>query len=146
MILVVDHDAGPAKPIELALPAGRVLGDSLAQLLVLAEQLGAGHLEPRIGVDRAPGPSSSLRAVVVLEQRRMAIVIAEEPVGHPVAAGEPRRLVGKPDRLLSPADGASLAGQRVELPAADPGQHASPPRSRRSSRGRSSLEARSARA
>ena len=41
----------------------------------------------------------------------MGVVIAQEPVGHPVFARELRGLVGEPERLLSPADGASLAGQ-----------------------------------
>ena len=89
-----------------------------------AEQVGAGHLEARIGEHRPPRPVLALGAVVVLEQRGMGVVIAQEPVGHALVARELRRLVGEPDRLLSPADGSSLAGQRVELAAADPGQHA----------------------
>ena len=124
IILVVDHDAGPADLIKLSLPARGVLADPLAQLLVLVEELGASHFEARIGEDRPPRPVLALRAVVVLEQRSMGVVIAQEAAGHPLCSREFRRLVRKPDGLLSPGDGSSLARQRKELPAADQDQQA----------------------
>ena len=56
VVLMVDHDAGPADPLELGLPAGLVIGDPLAELLVPLEELGAGDLQPRVGVDRSARP------------------------------------------------------------------------------------------
>lgn len=52
----------------------------------------------------------------------MGVVVAQKTVGHSRGAGELRGLVGEPERLLSPADCAALAGLRVELSSADPEQ------------------------
>ena len=38
--LMVDHDGGPVDLVELLLPAGLVIGDALAQLLVPVEESG----------------------------------------------------------------------------------------------------------
>ena len=53
----------------------------------------------------------------------MAVVEAEEPLGHLGPAGEPGGLVGEEERLLAQADRPPLAGHLVEPARADPDQH-----------------------
>ena len=81
VVLVIHHDAGPVQA-DRARPPSRASAEICLPSSGTAEQLGTGHFEPRVGENRPPGPVFTLRAVVVLEQRGMGVVITQKSVGH----------------------------------------------------------------
>ena len=87
---------------ELGFPAGLVLRDPILKRDVAAKQVGAGDFQPRINIHLA------LRAVVVLEQRRMAVVKREKVGGHPLVARKPGGLMRKPKPHPRPGQSCAL--------------------------------------
>ncbi len=77
-------------------------------------QLGANHLESGIDEHTTIQPWGSFRAMIVVVERGVTVVKAEEAIGHARLPGELDRLVGEPERFFTEPDPAVLAGPRVE--------------------------------
>ena len=104
---VVDQDRGrPIASSSSAQPPGRRRSGARGRCTLV--QLRAHHFEPGVGVRLLP------RGPVVFVERGVAVVEADQAVGHPGPAGELDGVVREPERLLAQPDGPALAGPGVE--------------------------------
>ena len=115
---VADQDDRTPDLVELRLPPRPIALNGDLEVLITLKQLGPIHFEPGVGEDL------SLGSMVILEQRRVAIMETEEPFGHLGPSGESSGLVGEEERFLAHRDRSLLPGHLVEQSRADPDQHA----------------------
>ena len=87
---------------------GRSLAMQLARVRIKFEQIGAGNFQPGVGVD------FPIRSVIVLEQRRMAVMKGQETAWHSGLTGELCGRMREEDRLFTQANHSPLAGHLVK--------------------------------